>query len=220
MSARARATEAILSWIDQFVPGGENKALYEKQLNALTDEAFHHYMEQLRDGTATLSLVVPNLSKNRLSVERNFKIAEKLNYSLFQRLWLTDPHTGTTYLTPLPYLVVDLPLRRQAQMLSKKTNIPQRTDTVDVLSGQPVGPSKGGSLSFPELQTLYAQGLERTIEELAKFRGGDEDAYRAMNRSLIESGNASLDRLGKQSRVKSTETLSAFLKAAHLQNNL
>lgn len=220
MTARERATEELLKWIDQFVPGGENKALYEKQLSALSDDDFHRYMEQLRDGETTLSLVVPNLTKNRLSVERNFKIAEKLNYSFFQRLWLTDPYTGTTYLTPLPYLVVDLPLRRQAQMLSKKTNIPERNDTVDVLSGQPTGPSKGSSLSFPELQTLHAQGLERTIEELTKFRGGDEEAYRAMNRSLIESGNASLDRIGGHTQVKSTETLSAFLKAAHLQNNL
>lgn len=220
MSAREKATEELLYWIDQFVPGGENKALYEKQLNALSDEAFHRYMGQLRDGEQTLSLVVPNLSKNRLSVERNFKLAKKLGHSFFERLWLTDPHTETTYLTPIPYLVVDLPIRRQAQMLSKKTNIPEKSDTVDVLSGQPTGPSKGSSLSFPELQTLHAQGLERTIEELTKFRGGDEQAYRSMNRSLIDSGTVSLDRIEGVSRVKSTETFSAFLKAAHLQNNL
>lgn len=220
MGNREAATKEILKWVEELLPGGGNKEIYEKALAKMTNAQFDEYMEKLESGEEVLSLTVPNLSKKRLSVERNLKVAKKLGHNFFQRLWLTDPHSGTTYLTPIPYLVVDLPLRRQAQLLTKKISIPESSDTADVLTGQATGPSKGASLSFPELQTLHAQGLEKTIEELIKFRGGDEDAYRAMNKELIDKGSVSLDNIQTNSRVKSTETLSTFLKAAHIQNNL
>lgn len=220
MSNREAATKEILKWVEELLPGGGNKEIYEKALGKMTNAQFDDYMKKLESGEEVLSLTVPNLSKKRLSVERNLKVAKKLGHNFFQRLWLTDPHSGSTYLTPIPYLVVDLPLRRQAQLLTKKISIPESSDTADVLTGQATGPSKGASLSFPELQTLHAQGLEKTIEELIKFRGGDEEAYRAMNKELIDKGSVSLDNIQTNSRVKSTETLSTFLKAAHIQNNL
>tara|TARA_B100000929_G_C15510907_1_gene420344 strand:- start:2654 stop:3316 length:663 start_codon:yes stop_codon:yes gene_type:complete len=220
MGNREAATKEILKWVEELLPGGGNKEIYEKALAKMTNAQFDDYMKKLESGEEVLSLTVPNLSKKRLSVERNLKVAKKLGHNFFQRLWLTDPHSGTTYLTPITYLVVDLPLRRQAQLLTKKISIPESSDTADVLTGQATGPSKGASLSFPELQTLHAQGLEKTIEELIKFRGGDEEAYRAMNKELIDKGSVSLDSIQTNSRVKSTETLSTFLKAAHIQNNL
>ena len=220
MANREAATKEIIKWVEEILPGGGNKEIYEQMLGQMSDKAFDDYMKKLESGEEVLPLTAPNLAEKRLSVERNLKIAEKIGHNFFQKLWLTDPHTGTTYLTPVPYLVVDLPLRRQAQLLNKKISIPESSDTADVLTGQATGPSKGASLSFPELQTLHAQGLEKTIEELIKFRGGDEEAYRAMNRELIDTGSVSLDSIETNSRAKSTETLSTFLKAAHIQNNL
>ncbi len=221
MANRKAATRELLKYIDKILPGGENVKVYEEQLGKLTDAEFDAYMEKLESGEETLFLVAPNLAKNRLSVERNLEIAKELNHNFFERLWLTDPHTGTTYLTPIPYLVVDLPLRRQAQLLNKKISIPDNNDHIDEMTGQPTGPSKGSKLSFPELQTLYAQGLDRTIEELIKFRGGDTEAFRQMNAEMINKGSVSLDALAdKGTRVKSTETLSVLLKSMHLDNNL
>ena len=221
MANRKAATRELLKYIDKILPGGENVKVYEEQLGKLTDAEFDAYMEKLESGEETLFLVAPNLAKNRLSVERNLEIAKELNHNFFERLWLTDPHTGTTYLAPIPYLVVDLPLRRQAQLLNKKISIPDNNDHIDEMTGQPTGPSKGSKLSFPELQTLYAQGLDRTIEELIKFRGGDTEAFRQMNAEMINKGSVSLDALAdKGTRVKSTETLSVLLKSMHLDNNL
>ena len=220
MNNRKAAMAEIIKYVEKILPGGGNKEIYEETLGKLSDKEFDEYMKKLDSGEEVLFLVSPNLSKKRLSVERNLKIAEELGHKFFQRLWLTDPHSGTTYLTPIPYLVVDLPLRRQAQLLNKKISIPQDSDHSDVLTGQATGPSRGASLSFPELQTLHAQGLDKTIEELIKFRGGDEEAYRQMNKEMITKGSVSLDSIQTNSRVKSTETLSTFLKAAHIQNNL
>ena len=220
MGNRAAAMAELFKYVEKLLPKSENVKMYEETLGKLSDEEFDAYMGKLERGEEILFLVCPNVTHPRISLERNLKIAKELKHDFFQRLWLTDPHTGTTYLTPIPYLVVDLPLRRQAQRLDKKISIPKDNHHTDVLTGQATGPSKGASLSFPELQVLYAQGLDSTIEELIKFRGGDEQAYRAMNKILIDQGTVDLNSIPNTSRVKSTETLSTFLKAAHLDNNL
>lgn len=220
MSNRQAATAEIIRVIEKILPGSGNKEIYEKMLGGMTNAQFDEYMGKLERGEEILPMTVPNLSKKRLSVERNLKIGKELGHEFFQRLWLTEPSSGTTYLTPIPYLVVDLPLRRQAQVLNKKISLPESSSESDVLTGQATGPAKGASLSFPELQALHAQGLDRTIEELIKFRGGDEQAFRALKEEMINKGSVSLDSIKTNSRVKSTETLATFLKAAHLDNNL
>lgn len=219
MGDRKKATEVLLKYIDKILPGGENKAIYEEALAKLTNKQFESYMHKLRNGEEILFLIAPNLNKNRLSAERNIKIAKELGHNFFERLKLTDPETGVTYLTPIEYLVVDLPLRRQAQLLSKKVSIPKDNSRVDELTGQSAADRVGG-LSFPELQTLHAHGLNKTIEELIKFRGGDEEAFREMNTRILRQGNVRLENIPSNSRVKGTETLSAIFKAMHLDNNL
>ncbi len=219
MADRKKATDAILTYIDKILPGSENKKMYAERLAKLSNKAFDNYMKKLQSGEETLYLVAPNLAAKKLSATRNIKIGKELGHNFFQHLNLTDPETGMTYLTPIPYLVVDLPLRRQAQLLSKKISIPKDNSKVDELTGQSASDRVGG-LSFPELQTLYAQGLTDTITELIKFRGGDETAFRAMNKSMVEQGNVLLSSIDTNTRVKGTETLSTIFKAMHLDNNV
>jgi len=133
----------------------------------------------------------------------------------------TDPTTGMTFLTNEEYLIGWAPLRRQQQMLLKKISIPDSNLHVDELTGQPAGPSKGSKLSFPEIQGLFAQGQDRSIEELIKFRGGDAKAYRAMSRSILETGRASQDAIKvNPTRVKANESLEILLKTMHLDTKL
>lgn len=221
MGNRKAAMARLLELIEKLLPGSENTAIYEERLGALSDEQFGEYMQKLRDGEETLFLIAPNLDKPKLTLENNLKLAEELGHNFFERLWLTDPKTHTVYLTPVRSLIVDLPLRRQQQLLREKISIPEDNHHVDELTGQPTGPSKGSKLSFPEVQVLYAQGLDRSIEELMKFRGGDTKAFQAMNRSIIETGGASLDAIKRTpTKVKSTETLKTLLTSAHLKNTL
>lgn len=221
MGNRKAATAEIIKWIDKLLPGSPNADLYKERLGKLSDEEFDAYMAHLETGEEVLSLIAPNLSDQKLTIENNLKVAEELGHNFFERLWLTDPKTGTQYLTPVRYLIVDLPLRRQQQLLVKKISIPEDNLHVDELTGQPSGPSQGSKLSFPEIQVLYAQGMDRAIEELIKFRGGDVKAFQAMNRSIIDTGGASMDAIKKTpTKVKSTETLSTLLTSMHLKNNL
>lgn len=221
MGDRKAATAEVLKWVEKLLPGSPNTKMYEETLNAMSNTEFDSYMKKLESGEEIISIISPNLSDNSISIERNFKIAEELGHDFFQRLWLTDARTGTVYLTPIKYLVIDLPLRRQQQLLVKKTSIPENNRQADELTGQATGPSKGSSLSFPETQVLFAQGFDRVIEEFIKFRGGDTVAFQSMNKSIVDTGGASQDAIKKRpSRVKSTETLSVLLKGMHLDNNL
>lgn len=221
MSNRKAATEFILSHIDKILPGSPNRKRYEDLFAGMNDKQFDEFMKKLESGEVNLSIISPNLTKDRLDVNRNIKIADSLGHDFFQHLVLTDPTTGVPYLTPLRYLVVDLPVRRQVQLLQKKITIPENNKHVDDLSGQSTGASKGSKISFPELQVLFAQNLDSTITELIKFRGGDSKGFNAMNRSIYETGGASIEHLAKGgTKVKSVTTLTTLLKAMHLDNTL
>ncbi len=221
MSNRKAAIAEAIKWVNKLLPGGEMGKIYQAQFDAMNDEQFDTYMERLASGEEILPLYAPNLNENKLSVERNLKVADELGHKFFQRLWLTDPQTGKRYLTPVEYLIVDLPVRRQAQMLVTKIKIPENNRHVDELTGQPTGPSKGSKISFPETQVIYAQGLDAPLVEFLKIRGGDIKAFQEMNRSIFNTGGVSLAHLAKTPTVtRSVQTASILLKAAHLQNNL
>lgn len=217
MANRKKATELLLNTIEEIAPKSGNKEYYEQLLKGMSDKAFGDFMKKLRDEEMILSLTIPNLSEHRLNSQRNIKIAKKLGHDFMQRLWLTDPQTNQVYKTNLPYLVLDVPIRRQQELLVKKISVPKDNSKVDQYSGQPV---KGAKISYPELQALYAQGLDYALTELIKFRGGDEEAFRMMNRVIIDQGQVRLSQLPQTSGVKSTKTLGIYLKGMHYDNNL
>lgn len=223
MSQRKKAEAYILKMIGELTPGHTHNADKYKQLFAqMSDEDFEGYMRQLQDGSQVLSLEVPNLMKIPVTVENNFRVAELIGHKFMERLWLTDPATGTKYLSPVEYLLLDLPLRRQQQMLVKKRSIPENNRHVDELTGQPTGDSHSSSLTFPELQNLRAQNLTYTAVEMIKMRGGDVTAGQRMDRQILETGGADLDAIEAlgPTRPKSTETFSIMLTAAHIRNNV
>ena len=126
-----------------------------------------------------------------------------------------------THLTPIEYLVVDLPLRRASQLLIKKIKVPDHSNVIDALTGQPTGESKGATLSHPELQVCAAMGLEDSMVELMKYRGGDNKGIVALNGMLSKYGTANLKTLSNYaSGVESTKTLKTFLTCMHLKSTL
>lgn len=220
MGNREKATKHLLKYVNKIVPGGYNRDYWKARLERLSDKEFEQFIERLESGEEIIHVVSPNLAKDRVTVENNLKVAEELGHEFFQRLWLTDPHSGTTYLTPIKYLIVDLPMRRQAQTLVKKISIRDDDVRTDELTGQPAG-SGGSKISFPQLQSLYARGGDKSIEELIKYRGGDEKAYRALSQSLIKTGGASLTSLAPLTgKTRSTEMFGVILKAMHVDSNL
>lgn len=229
-SMRKKVTEFIVSVIQDFTPGDtRNSEITRERLESMSDEKFEDYMRRLGKPQTEeewmnrehLNLYVPNLDKTKINVIRNVEIAKSLGKNIFQQVWITDPQTLLTFLTPKPYPVMDLPVRRQAQIHEKKASIPLHSKSVDQLTGQVTGDSKGSKMSFPEIGALASQKLDNSLIEMIKIRGGDEEAYREVERKLIQTGSCSMsDVLDMGTRVKSTDVASAYLKAMHLDNNL
>lgn len=218
---RTEAERFILQYIEKLIPGGQNAALYNKKFAAMDDAAFEKFIEDLESDKAKLAVVVPNFSQAKIDLERNFSIAEELGHNFFQRINIPPQNGICGYLTPIPYLVVDLPLRRQAQLLDKKISIPQDNNTVDDMTGQPTGDSKGSSISYPETQVVAAMGLDQSLTEMLKYRGGDEKGFAALNASISRTGGASQKALEPfASGVKSVQALKAHLNAMQLKTTL
>lgn len=230
MSAkRKKVTAFILEQIAKFTPGDDtNVKLLGSKLNALTDSAFEEYIRTLKPVKTAedlkkrqyLPFYLPNLSGQRISIARQYQIARDLGRSLSHRLVMTDPSTGTRYVTPHEYPVYDLPIRRQAQTVTKKRSIPEHNQKIDDLTEQPSSSEKGSRISSPEGVALLSRGLDYTMLEFAKVRGGDGAAYREFSRRLIEDGEVSMQDLMGLGIAKSTLTAATYFNCMHLGNNL
>lgn len=168
-----------------------------------------------------LPFVSPIMDDTRITMDNLMLLAEVVGLKLFQRLWITDPQTGVVYLTPNEYPCLDMIVRRQAQMLTKKSSIPEDARHVDEMSGQVTGKSKGSKISFPEVQAQLAQNLEMTLIEEIKIRGGDEGAQLEFDRQLIEHGEASIDDVTVDGVVtKATSNTAILFRGMAMDTNL
>lgn len=222
----------LKSRLNDMIPGTPMVGVWEETIMGMSDKELDQFIQALENGvqdmpdpnkpSTLITLIVPNLDKNnRLSVERNLALAKKMGYDFFEQLWLTNSVTGKVSLTNRKYLSLLLPIRRQAQTLDAKMGMPDNDQKVDDLTGQVTGDSKESSISYPEIQMLDAQGLEKTILELVRPRGGDEDAWRLMKSELINTGEfsqAMLDTL--DSRAKVNKSFSHILNGMHIRNNV
>jgi hypothetical protein len=211
----------IIEMLDRLAPGGPTSGIYKDFFSKMDDFEFDSYMTKIKNEEIRLIFYAPNFAKPALSVKRNIEIAKTLGHSFFQRLWIKGNSEVPTYLTPVPYLIVELPLRRASQMLVKKMKLPQDSNTVDTLTGQVTGPSKGTRVSFEEMRLMAAMGLDNSTVEFMKYRGGDIKGGQALNAMITKYGNARLETLKHYaSGVESTKTFSTFLKAMHLSSTL
>ena len=221
MSNRKAAESFILDFIKDIDTSGYNTEQYKIIFKNMSDKDFDTYMKNIRDGKATLVLFKPLYEAKGISIENNLKIAPKYKLEFFEHLIYTNNEDSPDYKTPIKYLVVDLPYRRQSQTLVKKISVPDNNKVIDELTYQPTGDSKGAKISYPELQVLIGMGLENSISELIRFRGGDRNGFNAYNSMFLRYGNANLKTLENYSTgVESTKTLKTYLTAMHLSNTI
>ena len=218
MSNRKQTEEFILTHIEKIIPG-QNKQIYQDMFSKMSDEDFDQFIQDLESEKKHLCIIAPNLNKeNKLNLKNLLALAKELGHNFFQRIWVPATNDTREYLTPIPYMVVDLPIRRQAQLLSKKISIPEDNNSVDDFTGQPTGKSKGSKVSYPEVQVMAALGLKHSLVEFLKYRGGDEKGFNAMNTIIDRTGTVSIAQASKYANgVKSTKTLKYFLLGLHLR---
>jgi len=219
MSGNRKAAESeILTWIDRMCPGSDNTKLYKAKFAGMDDAAFEQFINDLDSEKVQLAIVSPNFGANQLDTGRNLQLAKELGHNFFPRIQVPAKNGMPAYITPVRYLVADFPLRRQAQILDKKISIPEDNNSVDNFTGQVTGASKGSRISYPEVQVLAALGLDKSLTEFLKYRGGDERGFNAMNTMIGRTGGVSMDAIAPYAgTVRSTHTLNVFLTGMHLR---
>lgn len=218
---RKAAEKEILEFMGSWKGGVAMVGPYKERFARMNDTQFDEWMERFATGEDYLRAVIPNSTKDKLTAEDNVKAAKMIGHSFLERCWLTDASTGTRYLTPHEYLTTALPLKGQIQLLFKKISVAKDSKSIDMMSGQVTGDSKGGGLSKPEAQILYALGLEETLKELLKGRGGDRVTQLAFDKSIHETGSADIDAaMSAGGKTQSRQILSMLLKAQHIDNDL
>lgn len=219
--SRKKAQDNIVKRIEQISPGTKNSAFYKKILSEMNEKEFHQFISDLKSGKKFLTIQVPNWTKSTPNIDYLLKVGDEMGHNFFQKLWVTDENSGATYLTPTTNMVVDMPIRRASQLLTKKISVPKDHKVVNALTGQPTGDSKGARISKPELEILAAMGAESTSIEFMKYRGGDIRGRAAFNAMLSSQGSVHLSSLEPYaSGVESTKTLRTIFNCAHLKVEL
>lgn len=217
--ARKKATTFILKHVKMMDPSGYNESRYSKFFDTMSDTEFDTYMKNLRDKKTKIVLYAPNM-KIFLKMEDILQAADSLKCDLFERLNMKDPVTGKKFLTKQKYLVLRLPVRRTRQFLMHKLSVAESDKKLDVLTGQVTKPDKASAMSFVEAQLLYARGLNHTLKEFVKVRGGDIRAFASFKQQLEESGSIHLTGLDPDTVPRSTVVMGVVLKCMHFDNNL
>lgn len=218
MSNRKKAEAFILQFLKDIEPTGYNVEQYNEIFKNLSDKDFDIWMKGIQSGDQSIVFFKPMYKAKGVTVENNLKIGAKYGVEFFERLLIENDPNKPDHMTPNKYLVIDLPLRRQSQTLYKKISLPDDNKTVDELTYQPTGASKGAKISYPELQVLMGMGLDKTITELTQFRGGDKGGFNAYNSMMGRYGSVDLKALSSYSTgVESTKTLKTYLLAMHIQ---
>ena len=218
MPNRLKAQEYILEFYKTIDRSLYNYKKMKELLEGMSDKEFNEYMVGIGDGSKGLVLFKP-MYECDISVQNNLDIGEKYGVKFFERLVYKEG--DLEYMTPIEYLVVDLPYRRQSQTLVKKISVPVDNKVIDESVFQPTGDSKGAKISYPELQVLIGMGLDSSINELIRYRGGDRSGFHAYNAMFLRYGAANLKTLESYSSgVESTKTLKSYLTAMHLSNTI
>jgi hypothetical protein len=221
MPDRKKAEAFILQVIKEIDPSGENEKIYKEIFSSMSDKDFDEYMKKMENEEAFLTLFIEHFNNSSITTENNIKVGKKHGIKFFHKLTVTGDKDLGEYTTPIEYMLLELPVRRQSQNLVKKISIPEHNRVVDTLTGQPTGDSKGAKISYPELQVLTSMGLENSLVELFKYRGGDSGGFNAYNQSIMKYGETNLKLLNNYATgVVSSKTLKAYLLAIHTNTNL
>jgi len=218
MSKRKEIEKYIIDRIAMFDNREDgNIKLYKEFFASMNDTMFKRWFNDLKEGRTKLFFYMANFEHN-ITNHDLIKIAKKLNVTLFERIIREEG--GRKTVSDHEYLILKLPVRRVAQTLDKKINLPLDDTKVSQMTGQVTGESKGSSMSLPQIRLNMSKGLKHTTDELINVRGGNTEAYALSKAMMLENGEYNLSEIDTQTKTKSVEVAGAILKAMHLDTNI
>jgi len=217
---KRKKIEAYVLKLMKIDPSGINYERYKNMFKGMSDTQFKAWIEDIRAKRDQLFVYAPNL-KNSINATVAKKFNEFTNTNLYERLYIKDKESGKVFLTPHTYFIIPLSIRRVKQFLMDKMSVPEHDRKTDMLTGQVIRESKGSSVSHIQMQTIADKGLEKSVVELLKVRGGDIHAYSEYKQRLIETGEVALNEMNLgESTTRSVVISNVYLKGMHIDNNL
>lgn len=221
-SSNSRRKEVEKYILDNIAKVGneDNLKLYKDLFSKMSDKDFDSFMNDLRDKKQVLCLIIPHGNEG-YDVNKLLRLCRGLGIEPFQRLIYSGNEQRTGYKTKEKFLVVQLPVRRAQQLLTKKISTGEHTNRINTMSGQVVDESKSSKISKPELNVLIGLGLTKTSNELMSIRGGDLGGVRAFTKFLAEDGIVRQQDVKEfKTGVVSTDTLISYLAGMHIKTNI
>ena len=195
-SSQKSAVAHVLKVVTALDPSGNNTKRYKAFFNKMGATKFKDYIAKLKSNETQVYVEFPNLESD-MKMENVYKAADITKTELFQRIWLTDPVTNEKYPSPEKYLIGNISIRRMQQTIFKKLAVSEGDSKTDTLTRQVMGDDRSSGFSNPEIQMMHAKGLDTTLTEFMKIRGGDPVAYSEFKRQLEEGGSASISQIVK-----------------------
>ena len=156
-----------------------NISLFSNMIDSLSEAEMDALVDDLESGKKVIPIIVPNGS-NAIDYNNNLDVIERLDLPLHQRIITTTD--GVDTMSPIKFLVMEIPLKKPIQMVDKKRSIPKDTNSRNEMTGQVTGDSKSMSATSPEIPLMAGNGMYKGIIELTKYRGGDINAEIALDR--------------------------------------
>lgn len=160
-----------------------NIGLISNLIDGMSDKELDALVEDIANGKSVLPLVVPNGST--IDYEDLLDTAKKRKVQLHKKIITIDGNKRTK--GRIPRLVMEVPVKKLAQLVDKKRSIADDQHSVNHLTGQVTGASKSMSITNPELSLWSGNGMDASIREATKYRGGDINAKLVIEK-LAESG--------------------------------
>ena len=222
VEARKKATDYAVKLVQDMLPKSDNGERTRKRLEALSDKEFEELMVKFQNEEDYLQLITPvGEDDYRLDIDNLQNVADKYNINFYHKIWMYSDD-GSRELSNKKSMVLHLPVRIQQQMISKKISIPKDNSHIDSFTLQATGSeSKGGRISYPEVNNLLSMGLIKTAEEMMHFRGGSENGNRLLEQSIVKMGQASANALKPYTgQVGANKMLHSYLTAMMLKSTL
>ena len=160
-----------------------NIGLISNLIDGLSDKELDALVDDIASGKSIIPLIVPNGST--IDYEDLLNTTKKRKVQLHKKIIITDGTKRTK--GRIPRLVMEVPVKKLAQLVDKKRSIADDQHSVNHLTGQVTGASKSMSITNPELSLWRGNGMSDATREGTKYRGGDVNAKLVIEK-LAESG--------------------------------
>jgi len=173
---REEAESLVYQVFDAVDPTGQNSGFYKEKFAKMTDAQFMSFIKQ--DFAFKFQTKIFEIEPKMQDIKKGTDI---LGVPLLEKInmpFLYEDKNGVPVKSQ-EALVVYVPLKKMKQFVTKKNSMSTDISMRDMKTGLLLNHDKNGNTSDREMEALTVMGLEKTIDELDRYRA---DAMNAKSR--------------------------------------